>query len=1536
MNSETENPSLSLCVNDQQTEQPDYNRDTYMASGGTYDVPHTYTATEVQIAGITGSDRFTVTYAESASATLSVDSAWNTIKNVLAESTGAASVTLHNVVNTDVILGNGGNSHVSIDGAKRGDITTGDGNDSIAITAFSNAGSGNDFNLSTGAGDDSVAITGAAHTIANLSTGSGADNVRLSGGFTQVNIAAGDGDDVIDLAAASFDKAVINGGLGDDTIVVGVGRSAIDTLAGGAGLDTIEVRLAASEYTASVLQDLIMLKQFMADPANTGKTCLVSSLGIRVGDAETLRLFVDGQPVMVDNPPTVSAVSGGTAAESTTDAATLVSGAIVAADLDGDALTYTVLTDDVLHHGTLAVAADGSFVFTAQNGDWNGTDRFTVRIADGQGGFIDQAVAITITPTQDGPVVGNSDATGTEDTILTGKVTATDPDGDRLHYSFGIDAAGNVVTRLDTAHGTAIIDPNTGVYRFIPQHDWSGSDSFAVQVSDGTSEIETPVTVVIAKQGVATNLHFRVNDQQTWTPDYTSGNFVVSDVSSFATSDVFTADQMHIDGITTGESLAVSFDDADSGTIRVLSGWNTIKSVLAESDHNATVRFENAVNTDVSLGEGGDSQVTIVAAKRGDIVTASGDDTVTITAESNDNGWDNTFNISTDDGNDTVTVTGDTWTDTSIDTGAGADSVRLAGTFDDIVLKGGDGADTLDIAAASFDFATIDSGAGDDVVTIGQGQGTPDRADGGVGTDTLVVSLGAAEFTAQVQAELLSFQRFAAAPANQGLVFTFATLGGLQAKNFERIQLLVDGQPVPVVNHAPETGTQAFVTSEDAPLNGLLTAIDPDGDAVSFSLLSGDGVTLNADGSFSFDPRGRFDALKPGQSQEVDFTYRVADSFGGSTEATAIITVTGLNDAPTPQADQTVTLRNSARTILAADLMKNDTDPEGDTLSLVAVGNASHGTVQLDTVSGEITFIPEEGFVGDATFDYTVSDEHGGFATATTTVKVVTSYGNSAPVAIDDFLLGTCGDDILVGGSGNDTLIGGGGSDTLTGGGGDDTLIVNGDDMVSGGSGQDTVIVVGDTGVSIDLGLSEVETVYGSTGDDTLDASGTTGAAVIGGGGDDSIIGGSGGGTFSGGAGNDTFIVGGGDTSFDGGEGNDTAVFGSNGHAGGIGDYNVRHASDGGWVFTAPDGSSTTIRNTDTVVFEDMEVIFEPVRRCAGAFRIWEDVPVTIPKALLLTNDYDADGDPLTIASVDNGPYGQVSLDADGNVRFVGSPDFNGTTTFAYTISDGHGGFDSATVTIYVRPVNDTPTAQDVAITTVEDMPVIGRLVAADVDGDSLVWSLQDNAQHGTVTLAADGSYTYAPTADWNGTDNFRVRVADGVGGMVDQTVTVEVAAVNDRPVAVNDSGFHSTAGQPITFTAGDLLANDSDVEGDLLSIVSVGDAVGGTVLRNSDGTITFTPDEWSEGQVGFRYTVSDPFGATDDAVVTVNLLPPTYSRYLAEGADTIVNLTESGAQEHPQVAVLAGGGHVVVWQSAGQDGSGYGVYARVHGANGV
>jgi Ca2+-binding RTX toxin-like protein len=162
---------------------------------------------------------------------------------------------------------------------------------------------------------------------------------------------------------------------------------------------------------------------------------------------------------------------------------------------------------------------------------------------------------------------------------------------------------------------------------------------------------------------------------------------------------------------------------------------------------------------------------------------------------------------------------------------------------------------------------------------------------------------------------------------------------------------------------------------------------------------------------------------------------------------------TPTNQPPVANPDSATTAQNTAVTIAASTLLANDTDANGDRLSLTGVSNPVNGSVTFS--NGNVIFTPSTNFTGNASFNYSISDGKGGTSSANVSVAVGgTQTGGSG----NDTLTGTAGNDSLNGGNGNDSLIGNAGNDTLIGGNGTDFLVGSaGNDLLNGDNGSDTL-----------------------------------------------------------------------------------------------------------------------------------------------------------------------------------------------------------------------------------------------------------------------------------------------------------------------------------------------------------------------------------------------------------------------------------------------------------------------------------------------
>ena len=249
------------------------------------------------------------------------------------------------------------------------------------------------------------------------------------------------------------------------------------------------------------------------------------------------------------------------------------------------------------------------------------------------------------------------------------------------------------------------------------------------------------------------------------------------------------------------------------------------------------------------------------------------------------------------------------------------------------------------------------------------------------------------------------------------------------------------------------------------------------------------------------------------------------------------------------------------------------------------------------------------------------------------------------------------------------------------------------------------------------------------------------------------------------------------------------------------------------------------------------------------------------------------------------GSYGTLTLNGDGSYSYVAdqtaadalATGVTANDVFSYTVTDPNGAVsNSTTLTITVTGTNDAPVANDDTLLATEDTPVIytaAQLLGndTDVDLDTLTIASVTSGSGGTAVLNGDGTVTFTPNANFNGTADFTYTVTDGSLTSNTATVTVSVAPVNDAPIA-NDDTVGTVQGTPATYTAAQLLGNDTDAEGDLLTIASVTSGTGGTAVLNGDGTVTFTPNPGYNGIADFTYTTTDGTLTSNTATVTVNI----------------------------------------------------------------
>ncbi|MEP7348493.1 MAG: tandem-95 repeat protein [Sphingorhabdus sp.] len=268
-------------------------------------------------------------------------------------------------------------------------------------------------------------------------------------------------------------------------------------------------------------------------------------------------------------------------------------------------------------------------------------------------------------------------------------------------------------------------------------------------------------------------------------------------------------------------------------------------------------------------------------------------------------------------------------------------------------------------------------------------------------------------------------------------------------------------------------------------------------------------------------------------------------------------------------------------------------------------------------------------------------------------------------------------------------------------------------------------------------------------------------------------------------------------------------------------------------------------------------------------------VLIAIPTSLF----EDVDGDTVTVSVVlAGGDPLPTWLAFDGqSLTGIVPANFSGALNLAVIGSDGKASAIenfSLAVTSNNQPVVANP-LQSVSIN--EDQIIDFTIPAntfADADGDVLSFTAtQANGSQIPSWLSfVDGRFTGTPPANFNGNIALVVTASDGLDS-VSSAFDLAILPVNDAPVAQNDSGFTTNEDVALVIAANVLLANDSDVDGDPLVLSSVANAIGGTVAL-INGQITFTPDANFYGDASFTYGVSDPSGAVDTGLASINVLP--------------------------------------------------------------
>lgn len=262
-------------------------------------------------------------------------------------------------------------------------------------------------------------------------------------------------------------------------------------------------------------------------------------------------------------------------------------------------------------------------------------------------------------------------------------------------------------------------------------------------------------------------------------------------------------------------------------------------------------------------------------------------------------------------------------------------------------------------------------------------------------------------------------------------------------------------------------------------------------------------------------------------------------------------------------------------------------------------------------------------------------------------------------------------------------------------------------------------------------------------------------------------------------------------------------------------------------------------------------------------------------------NDTTLNGSVLTYRLVvgSNTQHGELNFNSDGSYSYKPNPNYSGSDIFQYVVTDtSSNDSEVQTVNITVTPRNDAPVAVGESFTMNEDNVLATQLLSndSDIDGDTLSLNTTPvtDANNGTLILNTDGTFTYTPNENFHGVDSFVYEVTDGNGGTAQATVNITVDSVADTPIANADTYNVSEDGSLSTTLINGVLVNDSDGDGDTLTVnvVPVIDVSHGILVLSADGTFTYTPDANFHGIDSFTYEIDDGNGGVAQATATITV----------------------------------------------------------------
>ncbi|WP_175549658.1 tandem-95 repeat protein, partial [Vibrio parahaemolyticus] len=1116
-------------------------------------------------------------------------------------------------------------------------------------------------------------------------------------------------------------------------------------------------------------------------------------------------------------------------------------------DVEGDVLS--IQSASVPSEQGSVDIVNGKLVFTpAEN--FNGDATITYIVTDGD--LTDEAkVTVTVTPVNDSPVAVDDTTSIQEDTAVTIDVLTndTDVDGDKL----SIESAS-----VPKEQGTVeVVD---GKLVFTPVENFNGHAEIIYTVTDGELTDEAKVTVTVNPVNDAPTI--KVDAVESITEDAVNTDTVVATLTVRDTD-------------TPEDQLTVSLENNSNGYF-VLVG-NEVKLTQAGVD---AVNNDELNLKDLTISASVSDGVNPTASDSDSLVVNRVNDAPTVENAIADQVLSEDFDAYTIDLNE-VFKDSDSSLEFSV---SGNNSIQISivsGVATITPTADWNGKETITFTAKDPSGESVSQTVNFTVAPVVDIEA--DSADVVEDTPTIINVLGNDTFESTDKVVSLDAdngpKNGTVIVNNDGTVtytpddnyvgedtFTYiVTSGGMSESTTVEVN-------VTPVNDAPVAKDDIATTQEDTAvtIDVLPNDTDVDGDKLSIqsaTVPEAQGKVEIVDGKLVFTPAENFNG-------DAEITYTVTD--GSLTDqATVKVTVNAVNDTPEVEsniADQTLA---EDFTPYSIDLNNAFSDVDGE-LTFSVSGNSN---IQVAIVNGIATFTPTADWSGSEALTFTATDPSGESVSQTvnfTVASVADIVADKATVVEDTpTIIKVLGNDTF---EGTDKVV----SLDTNNGPANGTVSVNPDGSVTytpndNYHGTDSFTYIVTSGGVSESAIVEVNVTPANDAPVAKDDIATTQ--------EDTAV---------------TIDVLPNDTDVDGDKLSIESVSVPK-------EQGTVEVVDGKLVFTPAENFNGDAEITYTVTdgaLTDQATVKVTVNAVNDTPVVESNIadqtlaedftPYTIDLNTAFSDVDNVDGE-LTF-SVSGNSNIQVAI-VNGIATITPTADWNGSETLTFTATDPSGESVSQPVNFTVAPVADI--VADKA-TVVEDTSTVIKVLGNDTfEGDGKVVSLDTNngPANGTVSVNPDGSVTYTPNDNYQGTDSFTYIVTSG-GVSESTTVSVDVTPVNDAPVAKDDTAI-TDEDTPVTI---DVLPNDNCIDGDKLSIQSASVPEAQGKVEIVDGKLVFTPAENFNGDAEITYTVTDG-ELTDAAKVTVTVNPVNDAPTIK--VDAVESITEDAVSTDTVVATL-------------------------------